>query len=99
MEDGRPRNAWLRMTDMMGLTEPGKKPQKQSPRVLLFLTVLWSLSTIAWLVQVIRDYSIGATDYFKVVLAVSFFVLAVANYVMWRKSKSHRDESRNERDF
>lgn len=79
MEPGRARNVWLRMTDAMGLTEPGKKPQRQSPKMLLFLTVLWSLSAVVWLVQVVRDVSMGASDYYwKVVLAVLFFVLAIA---------------------
>jgi hypothetical protein len=88
MEPGRPRNAWLRMTDTMGLTEPGKKPQRQSPKILLFFTVLWSLSAIVWLVQVVRDVSMGTADYYlKVVLAVAFLILAFAYYVMWRNSR------------
>lgn len=63
MEPGRPRNAWLRMTDKMGLTEPGRKPPRQSPRLLLFFTVLWSLSTVVWTLQVVRDVSRGNPDY------------------------------------
>lgn len=82
------------MTDAMGLTEPGKKPQRQSPKMLLFLTVLWSLSAVVWLVQVVRDVSMGASDYYwKVVLAVLFFVLAIAYCVMWRNSKRGRSDS------
>jgi uncharacterized membrane protein YcjF (UPF0283 family) len=76
------------MTDKMGLTEPGRKPPRQSPRLLLFFTVLWSLSTVVWTVQVVRDVSRGNPDYLlKAVLAVSFLVLAIASYTMWRKSK------------
>lgn len=74
------------MTDAMGLTEPGKKPQRQSPKMLLFLTVLWSLSAVVWLVQVVRDVSMGASDYYwKVVLAVLFFVLTIAYCVMFEE--------------
>lgn len=88
MEPSRPRNAWLRMTDSMGLTEPGKKPQRQSPKTLLFFTVLWSLSAVVWSVQVVRDVSMGTSDYYlKVVLAVAFLILAIAYYVMWRNSR------------
>jgi uncharacterized membrane protein YcjF (UPF0283 family) len=88
MEPGRPRNAWLRMTDNMGLTEPGKKPRSPSPRLLLYFTVLWSLSTVVWTIQVVRDISSGTPEYLmKAVLAVSFLLLAIASYMMWRKSK------------
>lgn len=76
------------MTDTMGLTEPGKKPQRQSSKILLFITVLWSLAAAVWLVQVVRDVSMGTPDYYlKVVLAILFLVLAIAYCVMWRNSK------------
>lgn len=87
MEPGKPRNAWLRLSDTAGLTEPGRKPQRQSPRLRLFLTVLWSLAAFVWAVQVVRDVFMGNPDYLKAVIASLFLILAIANYVMWRRSK------------
>ena len=82
MEPGKPRNAWLRLSDTAGLTEPGRKPQRQSPRLRLFLTVLWSLAAFVWAVQVVRDVFMGNPDYLKAVIASLFLILAIANYVM-----------------
>lgn len=45
--------------DAMGLTEPGKKPLRPSSRVLLFLTVLWSASTVVWSAFTFSGFSDG----------------------------------------
>jgi hypothetical protein len=87
------RNAWLRMTDMMGLTEPGKKAARPSRRVLVFWTVLWSLNTVLWLSLTAVEISRGSPDYLHLILAVISIVLAVAYFVMWLQSKKTRPDS------
>jgi hypothetical protein len=93
MTGSGPRNAWLRMTDMMGLTEPGKKPPKLSRRVLLFWTVLWSLNSVLWLTLTITEFSRGNPDYLHLILTVISLVLAVAYFVMWRQSEKTQTSS------
>jgi hypothetical protein len=95
MTDGRARNAWLRVTDVMGLTEPGRRPLRPHRRLLLLSTVIWSLLALGWLTLVIRDLSEGTPDYLRIVLVVIWFVLAVTNFVMWRKSGKSPDDSNN----
>lgn len=95
MTGGRARNAWLRMTDVMGLTEPGRGPLRPRRRLLLLSTVIWSLLTLGWLTLVIRDLSEGTPDYLRIVLVVIWFGLAVTNFVMWRKSGKSPDDSNN----
>jgi hypothetical protein len=79
------RNIWLRMTDRAGLTEPGKKPPTQSPKLLLFQTIVWSASFVLWLSFVIRDG--GQTNILHGALVVMSLSLAVANFLMLMKSK------------
>jgi hypothetical protein len=82
------RNAWLRMADMMGLTEPGKKPQQPSRRVLVFWTVLWSVSAVVWLSMTAIELFQGTSDYvLHLLLTVISLVLAVGFFVMWLESK------------
>lgn len=76
---------WLRMTDRAGLTEPGKKPPAQSPKWLLFQTIVWSASFVLWLSFVIR--SGGQMNFLHGVLAIMSLALAVANFLMLMKSK------------
>lgn len=96
MTGSKPRNAWLRMTDAMGLTEPGKKPQRPSSRVLLLMTVLWSASTATWSAFTFKGFSDGTPIY--VLLSVMSLVLAIANYVMWRQSRKGPNRDRIELD-
>jgi hypothetical protein len=84
MTGGKPRNGWLRMTDAMRLTEPGKKAQWPSSRILLFMAILWSVSTVTWSAFTFM-VSDGTPIY--VLLSVMSLVLAIANYVMWRQSR------------
>lgn len=93
MTGSGPRNAWLRMTDMMGLTEPGKKAPKPSRRVLLFWTVLWSLTSVLWLTLTVMEFSRGTPDYLHLILTVISLVLAVAYLVMWWQSKKAQSGS------
>lgn len=84
---GSGRSARLRMTDMMGLTEPGKKAAQTSRRVLAFLTILWLSSAVLWLSLTVVELSRGNLDYLHLALAVIFLVLAIAYFVMWLRSK------------
>ena len=93
MTGSGPRNAWLRMTDMMGLTEPGKKAPRPSRRVLVFWTILWSIDSVLWLSWTAVDFSQGKADYLHLILAVLSVVLAVAYLVMWLQSKKTRTDS------
>ncbi|WP_320536627.1 hypothetical protein [Pseudarthrobacter sp. IC2-21] len=93
MTGSGPRNAWLRMTDMMGLTEPGKKAPKPSRRALLFWTVLWSLTSFLWLTLTVMEFSRGTPDYLHLILTVISLVLAVAYLVMWWQSKKAQSGS------
>jgi hypothetical protein len=95
MTGGRARFGWLRMTDVMGLTEPGRRPLRPRRRLLLLSTVIWSLLTLGWLTLVIRDLSDGTPDYLRIVLVVIWFALAVTNFIMWRRSSKSPDDSNN----
>ena len=83
------------MTDVMGLTEPGRRPLRPRRRLLLLSTVIWSLLTLGWLTLVIRDLSEGTPDYLRIVLVVIWFALAITNFVMWRRSSKSPDDSNN----
>ena len=98
MKGNGPRNAWLRMTDWMGLTEPGVKPARPSPRILRFGAVLWAASSLAWFVMAIQTQ--GEVRILSVVLVVLFLALAASNVVMLRQpgkatqnDRSHQDKS------
>lgn len=92
---GTPRNAWLRMTDTMGLTEPGKKAQRPGRRILLFWVVLWTLSTVLWWTRTILEFSEGTQDYLSLILAVLTLVLAVAYSVMlWQSRKASKSSTK-----
>lgn len=79
------RNFWLRMTDSMGLTEPGKKPAMPRPGVLLFQVILWSAFALISLMMAIRTQ--GEIQVMNVVLVVISLALTVANLVRLRQSK------------
>lgn len=76
----------------MGLTEPGRKPERPSSRFLTFSFVLWSLSAALWLTQAVL-YSADQLDRLLLYLitgAISL-ILAIAYFVMWRTS--NRDQT------
>jgi hypothetical protein len=83
------RDAWLRMTDALNLTEPGKKPVPPNPRLLLFGAVLWSVSALIWFRMAFL--SEGEMWFASMVLIVLSLVLAVMNLVQWRRSKKKTD--------
>lgn len=85
MTDGGRRNDWLRMTDSMGLTELGKKPERPGPRLLLLQIVLWLASALVWFRMVIRTQ--GEIQVWYAVLVLISLALMVANVVMLRQSK------------
>lgn len=92
MRDRQSRNLWLRMTDQVGLTEPGKKAQLPSSGMLLFATTLWAATAVIWLSLAFQTND-GEGRVLYGVLVVLSLVLAVANFMMWRKSKKRLDES------
>lgn len=87
------RSYWLRMTDWMGLTEPGKKPELPGPRALLFQVVGWFVSALIWLFLATRTE--GEMRVWYVVLVVLSLVLTVANLVMLGRSRkrAHRSQT------
>lgn len=83
------REAWLRMTDALNLTEPGKKPVPPSPRISLFAVVLGSVSSLIWFrMAFISEGEIWIAS--MVLIAISL-ALVVINLVQWRKSKKKTD--------
>lgn len=91
MGERRSRNLWLRMTDQTGLTEPGKKAELPTSGFLLFATILWVVSTIIWLWLAFQTQD--EVQILYGVLVVLSLVLAIANFVMFRKSRKRMDES------
>lgn len=85
MTDGGRRNDWLRMTDSMGLTELGKKPERPGPRLHLLQVVLWLALALVWFRMVIRTQ--GEIQVWYAVLVLISLALMVANVVMLRQSK------------
>jgi hypothetical protein len=80
------RNAWLRMTDSMGLTEPGKKPATPAPRILIIQTIGWFAMTLLWIGMLLQGQQEGQAQVLYGVLVVLSLVLAVGNFVMLRRS-------------
>jgi hypothetical protein len=80
------RNVWLRMTDSLGLTEPGKRPETPGPRLLWIQTIGWSASTLLWIVMLIRGQQGHDAQILYGVLIVLSLVLAVGNFVMLRRA-------------
>lgn len=95
MRDDRPSNAWLRMTDTMGLTDPDRKPELPRPRLLLFLAVLWSLMSVNWLVQLIREISRGPSDFLILnIISVAVSIPVAVYYVVsWRRAKREQTDA------
>lgn len=89
MGERRSRNMLLRMTDQAGLTEPGKKAPLPSSGMLLFGTILWSVSAIIWIFLAVRMQDEAQILYG--VLVILSLMLAVANFVMLRKSRKRTD--------
>lgn len=87
MTGGGQRNVWLRMTDALGVTEPGKKPEKPSPRILLFQTIIWFVSTLVWFALAMQTE--GEFQVLSVVLIVLSLVLAVGNLVRLLQSRKN----------
>lgn len=71
------------MTDAMGLTEPGKKPQRPSSGVLLFFDSPM-VRIDRGLVSIHLQWILGRNPH---LCRAERLVLAIANYVMWRQSK------------
>lgn len=92
MTGGDRRNVWLRMTDSMGVTEPGRKPEKPGPRILLFQVVVWFVSTLVWFALSIQTE--GEFRVLSVVLLALSLVLAVGNAVRLLRSRKDVDGSK-----
>lgn len=76
--DGR-RNFWLRMTDSIGVTEPGKKPARLSPRILVLQIVGYTVMTVAF-----TALAFWTQDNIVYLIAAALsLIVAVASLVMW----------------
>lgn len=79
MTDGGHRNVWLRMTDSIGVTEPGKKPARPSPGILALQMVGYTAMTVVFTALAFRTQ-----DYIVFLIAGgTSLILAVASFVMW----------------
>lgn len=92
MTRGGRRNFWLRMTDSMGLTEPGKKPERPGPRLLLFQVVLWFAMTLAWIGMLTQTQGEDVQVVYGALVALSL-VMTVANFVLLRRARRGTDNS------
>lgn len=92
MTGGSRRNVWLRMTDSMGVTESGKRPERPSPRILLFQIVCWFVSTLVWFALAIQTD--GEFQVLSAVLFVSSLVVAVGNLVRLLQPRKDKDDSK-----
>ena len=91
MGERRLSNMWLRVTDQAGLTEPGKKERLPSSGMLLFAAIGWLVSAMIWLYLGFQTQD--EIQLLYGVLVLLSLVLAIANFVMLRKSKKATDES------
>lgn len=79
MTDGGRRNVWLRMTDWIGVTEPGKKPARPSPRILVLQIVGYTVMTVCF-----TALAFGTQDNIVFLIAAALsLIVAVASLVMW----------------
>lgn len=89
MTGGRRRNVWLRMTDSMGLTETGKKPERPSPRILVLQIVGYTVMTGVFTVLAFWTQE----NIVYLIAAALSLIVAVASLVMYMRSdhsKPHR---------
>jgi hypothetical protein len=83
MTAGGRRNVWLRLTDSVGITEPGRKPEPPSLRLLVLQTVGYTVLTVIWALL-----AVGTSD--NVVYLIAGFlslVMAVVSIVMLFRSR------------
>lgn len=85
MTQGRLRTAWLLMTDSIGLTGPGKKPELPSPRSLLVQVIVWIVLTVAWGGMVFRTQ--GGAQALYVFLVLMAAAMTVFQLVRLRRSR------------
>lgn len=81
------RNFWLRMTDSMGVTEPGKQPERGSPRFLMLQAVVWLASLLVWVYFIIRTLGDLEQQILYGGLAFLSLALVVVNIVLLRQAK------------
>lgn len=94
MTGGGRRNVWLRMTDSIGVTEPGKKPERPSPRMLVLQAVGYTVLTVIWSMLAFRTQD----NIVYLIAGVLSLVLAVAAFVMLLQSKRRTDGPKGHRD-
>lgn len=86
MTRGGRRNSCLRMTDSMGLTEPGKNPEMPGPRLLRFQVVLWFAMALVWIGMLTQTQGEDVQVLYGALVVLSL-VLTVANFVLLRRAR------------
>jgi hypothetical protein len=93
MAGGRRRNTWLRMTDSLGLTEPGKKPEMPGPQILQFQVLGWTAMTLLWTVMLTQTQHGRENQILYGVLVIMSLVLVAINFVMLRRVTRKRADN------
>ncbi|MFJ6311592.1 hypothetical protein [Pseudarthrobacter oxydans] len=86
MTGGARRNFWLRMTDSIGVTEPGKQPERGSPKFLTLQVVVWLASSGVWVYFIFRTLGDLEQQILYGGLAFLSFALATVNIVLLRQA-------------
>ncbi|MET4060994.1 hypothetical protein ABIB35_002552 [Arthrobacter sp. UYP6] len=86
MTDKKRPRWWWRMTDKMGLTDPGRPAPRMTARTAAFFAVLFSALAINWLVQAGLSGS-GENRYFYLGCAVFFLAVGTGYLLVWKRAR------------
>ena len=87
MSNGKPSGRLRRMTDAMGLSEPGKTPAPMNQRTAGLLALLFLLVSAVYLYLSIKSFLEGESDLFLLALGFTFLIGGTGWFLEWRRSK------------
>lgn len=95
MTKQKPAGRRRRITDMMGLSEPGKAANPPGPRYLLLSTLFCFVLGVDWLVLGIGELNKTPPEHFFLIAGGLYVAFSAVFCAMWRRSK-HRPKGGGE---
>ena len=87
MRNGKPPGRLRRMTDAMGLSEPGKTPKPMNQRTAGIFALLFLLASALYLCLSVRSFLEEESVLFPLVMGIIFLIMATVWFLEWRRSK------------